>query len=108
MDPIRGAEAKRCERVTQRLRCEKTLTDLLVMHRHVLGLQLLQGVRERVVPDVVQETCIGHQLLALPCLRRHTAAISQMAQRDRRKVIDPERMIEARMRGARIDEVRQS
>ena len=77
------------------------------MHRHVFGLQLLQRVRERIVPDIVHQACIGYQLLAFPCFRGYTAPISQVAQRGGRQVIDTQRMIEPCVRGTRINEVRE-
>ena len=78
--------------------------DLLVVQRA----DLLERVRERVVPDVVQqrgaahdETCIGLELLGV-------ATLLEQAQRAAREMVRTERVLEARVSGAGVDEIRES
>src|SRR5690606_28607202 len=89
-----------------RRRGEEAASDLLVVARNTVGLELLERVRERVVPDVVQQRRVRHQLLALPDLRRYAAAITERPQRLAGEMVDAERVIEAGVRRAGVDEVR--
>src|SRR5687768_3217633 len=86
---------------------EEALGYGLVVRRHALGLELLERVRERVVADVVEEGRVGNELLAFPHFRWGRTPLAQQTERGGGEVIHTERVIEARVRRARIDQVRE-
>ena len=78
----------------------------LVVARDARGFQLLERVRERVVADVVEQTGERDEaeLRRIDVVQRTTLAHD--GERAARQVVDAERVVEARVRRARIHEMR--
>ena len=78
--------------------------DLLVMQRA----DLLERVRERIVADVVQQRGDLRDDALLDRDPAQLAALIEERERGAREVIGAERVLEARVRGAGIDEIREA
>ena len=109
LPPDEGQERLRlrpepCERFRQRSSLQVACREILVVEQA----GLFEGMRERVVPDVVEQ---GRQLEAAQLGRRRGRAprrLLELRQRPARQMVGAERVLEPRVRGAGVDEERVS
>ena len=103
-----GAFSQRGQRRPHLLRLEIACAHLLVVRGDRRRVEFLDRMGEGVVADVVQQGGVGNQRGSVPHLRGDRPAGLQDADRALGEMVDAEGVIEARVGGAGVDEVRQA